>query len=333
MSPNEWNEFVAKHGPESGRFLQSWEWGEMQGVQRKTGGDIGRQEETEEDKGGQKWVANVFVKKLPIFGSYIYCPRGPITESSYQVAAEEITHKNIMFARFDVPLSQIVSQNKCNIIHSGGCIMLHDKNWIKAIDISPSITWITDLDKSEDELFAKIHKKTRYNIKLAERHKLRVEIHSHDFEKVWHLFELTSTRGEFRLHKKSYYKKMLRCAFLAVVWKDDEPIAANIMIDFAGVRTYLHGASSHKHRALMAPHLLHWELIKDAKQKGLQKYDWWGVAPLDEPNHPWAGIGRFKRSFPGREVVYAGTYDFVIKPFWYNVYRLARKLRRIDITL
>jgi len=306
-----WNEFVKKNGPLSGRFLQSWEWGEFQ----KTVGE--KVERFICDDG----VASVITRSLPGFGQYVYCPCGPITKTSFETAVTKLAQEfpQDLFFRFDIPLESVVQE----------------KNWVRTIDVQPSHTWVTPLDLSDEKLFELLHKKTRYNIGLAQRHNIEIKFNEIDFDSVWPIFVETGSRGEFRLHSKIYYEKMFEkinsndCKiFLATAMFEQKPIAVNIMLDFGGVRTYLHGASSHEYRALMAPHLLHWELIKDAKQKGLSVYDWRGIAPSDQPNHPWAGITRFKKSFPGHEVVYAGTYDFVRKPFWYKLYRLARRVRR-----
>ncbi|MBI2475570.1 peptidoglycan bridge formation glycyltransferase FemA/FemB family protein [Candidatus Uhrbacteria bacterium] len=325
-----WNEFVKKNGPLSGRFLQSWEWGEFQ----KAVGEKVERWSTEDDRREQKrtdGVASLIIRQLPGFGEYAYCPRGPIVKDDFSTALKALSEivDPIIFFRFELLTS----------FHRGEEMSTHktNKTFHKTIDLQPSHTWITPLELSEEKLFESLHKKTRYNIGLAKRHGVEVCLNEIDFDSVWPIFVETGSRGEFRLHPKDYYQKMLRTinteycrSFLAVAVFEQKPIAVNLMLDFGGVRTYLHGASSHKYRSLMAPHLLHFELIKDAKQKGFSFYDWWGIAPSDQPNHPWAGITRFKKSFPGREVVYAGTYDFVRKPFWYKVYRLARKLRRMS---
>lgn len=118
-------------------------------------------------------------------------------------------------------------------------------------------------------------------------------------------------------------------AFLAIAKHENDILATNIMIDFGDTRTYLHGASSNVKRNLMAPYLLHWELMKDAQSKGIKFYDWWGIAPIDAPaDHPWAGISRFKRGFGGEEVEYPGTFDLVLHPIKYRFYQFIRSLRR-----
>ncbi len=313
-----WNAFVKNEGPQSGRFLQSWEWGEFQGADRWVW----------EDKG----VANVILKNLPVFGKYAYSPRGPIVvdESLFPELVEGIATAldSILFFRCDLSVA-----------------LPSESTMKKTIDVQPARTWMTELTTfhtrekmstvSAEQLLSSMHSKTRYNIKLAERHGVQIDFDTMNFDEVWPLFEATSGRGKFRLHEKHYYKKMLEIlngdchAHLLMARFENKPIAANIVIDFAGVRTYLHGASSYEYRAFMAPYLLHWFLLKDAIEQGMTHYDWWGIAPEGDPNHPWAGITRFKRSFPGREVVYPGTYDLVKKPGWYTVYQLARAMRRL----
>jgi lipid II:glycine glycyltransferase (peptidoglycan interpeptide bridge formation enzyme) len=306
FNPQKWNQFVAENGPLLGRFLQSWEWGEFQAAERWVL--------------GHKGVANVVEKKLPGFGMYAYCPRGPVVEGDFSAAVRELTETvdSVLFFRFDPSIKT-------------------DLPALKTIDLQPAHTWITDLTSAQ-ELLASMHPKTRYNINLAQRHDVQIKVDTHSLDDVWPLFEATSGRGKFRLHAKFYYKKMLETlgegdchAHLVTAFFENKPVAANIVIDFADVRTYLHGASSYAHRALMAPYLLHWFLIKDAIEQGMKMYDWWGIAPTNQPDHPWAGVTRFKKSFPGREISYPGTYDLVKRPGWYKVYQLARRFKRVVV--
>lgn len=206
----------------------------------------------------------------------------------------------------------------------------------KSIDLDPAHSYLTDLTASEDALLNGMHPKTRYNLRAAQKHGVQVIFASHGFDTVWSMFEQTSFRGQFRLHPKRYYTSMLETlaqgdcrAFLATASHEGNFLAANIMIDYGDTRVYLHGASSNERRNLMGSYLLHWELLRDAKERGFSFYDWWGVAPVDaSENHPWSGISRFKRGFPGVEYACPGTYDVVLKPFRYHLYQVARRIRR-----
>ncbi len=305
LTSDEWNAFVLKHGPRSGRFLQSWEWGEFQ----KSVGETVRREVYEEE-GEVVGVAQWLDRKVPLFGTYSFCPKGPIGKIPPK--------SNRMFLR--------IEPDHDTLLHGAR----------KSIDVNPAHTLITDLSQSEEELLVQMHEKTRYNIRVAQRHGVQMDLHHGSFDDVWALFSQTSQRGAFRLHTKRYYKAMMQSlkensclTFCAIAQKASLPLAATIMADFGDTRTYLHGASSHEHRNLMAPSLLHWELMKDAKACGMHFYDWWGVAPLDAPeNHPWSGISRFKRGFGGEELSAPGTFDLVLKPVRYKLYTLARSLRR-----
>ncbi len=332
-----WNQFVLEHGPRSGRFLQSWEWGEFQ----RAIGETVRRERIQRE-GEPVGVGQWLDRSLPGAGKYSFCPKGPVGKKGRKGGqmAQMLQGRGRMFLRIEPDDAELVAEAR------------------KTIDVSPARTLITDLSRTQDDLLAAMHPKTRYNIRVAQKHGVEVRLESCDFESVWTLFKQTSSRGQFRLHRKLYYQQMIdslatgECrAFLATASHEEKLLAANIMIDFGDTRTYLHGASSNQLRNFMGPYLLHWELIRDAKARGLKFYDWWGVAPFEGSppargsfdseltveegargggsTHPWAGISRFKRGFPGVEYASPGTYDLVLQPFRYQLYQVGRSLIRI----
>jgi peptidoglycan pentaglycine glycine transferase (the first glycine) len=304
MNQKDWNAFVKEYGPRSGRFLQSWDWGAFQ---KKLGSHVVREpfEKDGELIGVAQWVK----RKIALLGEYRYCPRGPIGQIE--------SLRSNFFSRIEPATKDQIPQ---------GAHKTHN--------IQPANTLLLDLRQSEDELLASMHHKTRYNIGLAVRRGVHVSFAEHELDDVWALFESTRSRGGFRLHEREYYEKMLatltgECrAFLATAFYEHQPIATTLMLDFGNTRTYLHGASKREHRNLMAPYLLHWELIRAAKAKGLKWYDWWGVAPVGAKNHDWEGISRFKRGFGGEEVAYPGTYDVVGNPLAYSLYKILRQIHR-----
>ena len=104
-------------------------------------------------------------------------------------------------------------------------------------------------------------------------------------------------------------------------------LVINLNIDFGDMETYNHGASSGEYRNVMAPHLVQWEAIKQAKKEGYKYYDFRGIAPTDDPDHKWAGITRFKKSFSSHTTHYLGAYDFVFKSWFYQLYLLGKNIR------
>ena len=198
-------------------------------------------------------------------------------------------------------------------------------------DINPRATSIIDLSKNEDDLLAAMHQKTRYNIRVAEKHNVittkNQEPISKKFDNIFRLFEETAKRDGFRLHPRGYYEKQIKMPDVEVYGAEYEGklLAAAIVIFSAGTATYLHGASSNEMRNVMAPYALHWAIMKQAKERGMKHYDLWGIS--DDPKSGWAGITRFKRGFGGADVSAPGTLDLPVNKFWYSVYTLVRRMR------
>jgi len=147
----------------------------------------------------------------------------------------------------------------------------------------------------------------------------------------------TSKRKNIKHHPKDYYKKQLEINSedikfeLFVAEYECKIIAANIVVLFGNRATYLHGATSSEHREVMAPHLLQWEQIKEAKKRGCSEYDFWGIVnehTKDKRGQSWEGFTRFKKGFGGREVNYIGYWDYPLNKLWYFLYRLVQMARR-----
>jgi lipid II:glycine glycyltransferase (peptidoglycan interpeptide bridge formation enzyme) len=76
---------------------------------------------------------------------------------------------------------------------------------------------------------------------------------------------------------------------------------------------------------------MQWEMIRVARRLGAGVHDLWGIEPSGAgPEHRWHGIGTFKRSFGGRSVAWAGSWDLVLRPQVYalrSAVAVARELR------
>ncbi len=111
-----------------------------------------------------------------------------------------------------------------------------------------------------------------------------------------------------------------------------EILAAAVIMLFGDSGTYLYAASSAKERTANAPSLVLWEAIKLSRQRGKKWYDLWGVAPPNEPDHPWAGITRFKTRYvtagvTGKEVYGVGARDLVLNRAFYALFKLYKLFR------
>ena len=297
------------------QFVQSWEWGEFQKSFGRKVVRLGFYEH-----GNLIFALNLIKNQFPLGLNYFYSPRIGIKHLSedqlnsvFSEIAESTKKEKVTFFRFD-PRSKLPATRFQYPLK-------------KTIHVQPPKTLILDLGKSEDELLSGMHQKTRYNVRLARRKGVKVrETGESEFSKWWEIMEETKNRDQFRLHKKRYYEKMLSIDFikLLVAEYDGKIIAGNIISLFGDMVTYVHGGSSNQYRNVMAPYLLQWEAIKQAKEKGVDYYDLNGI---DEKM--WPGVTRFKKGFGGEEINYPGTFDLVFNKNKYQLYKILRKIRRL----
>lgn len=199
-------------------------------------------------------------------------------------------------------------------------------------------TFILDLTKSEDELLAAMHAKTRYNIRLAQKHGVIVKEDNSPkaFEAYLHLTRETTQRQGFFAHNLSYHKTMWQVMHkvgIAHLWTatyKEKIITAWIIFVLNQTVYYPYGASSREYREVMAPNLLLWDIAKWAKAKGYKKFDLWGaMGPNPNTKDPWYGFHRFKEGYGPNLIEFAGSYDLVLNPFLYQLYKIADTVRWI----
>lgn len=190
-------------------------------------------------------------------------------------------------------------------------------------------TFVIDLTKTEEQLLRAMHPKTRYNIRVAQKHGVQVTEDNSDaaFSQYLRLEEETTARQKFYAHNSTYHRTMwriMRDAGIAHLWTasyDHEVLAAWIIFVYDGIMYYPYGASSRLHKETMAPNVLLWELMKWGKNHDVQKFDLWGaMGPNPDPKDPWYGFHRFKVGYAPELVEFVGSYDLVLKPSLYTIY-------------
>ncbi len=268
---------------------------------------------------------SLLVEARTPLGPYWYAPR-PVIDDRFLAAARSAA-QGALFVRVD-PESVPDGFDRSSL-HA-------------AAPTQPQDSLILSLQPA-DQLLATFHEKTRYNIRLAERKGVTVTESADPASKELMAFLTltagTSERQAFNYHSGDYYRKLIETmgpgnderitASTLTAWQDGTPVAALIALWTAETAIYLHGASSYAHRALMGPHLLQFTAMQRAVALGCTAYDFWGIAPEDAPDsHPWAGVTRFKLGFGGERVRYPDSFELVLDPLRYRLYRLARRVRR-----
>lgn len=189
-------------------------------------------------------------------------------------------------------------------------------------------TFLIDLTKSEEELLAAMHPKTRYNIRLAQKHGVVVaEDNSKEaFEKYLDLTNQTTKRQGFYAHTERYHRLMWQSlhpkgiARLLTAKYKNEILITWVVFVWKDTLYYPYGASADRHREVMASYAMMWEAIKFGKKLGLKKFDLWG-------REEGKGFTKFKEGFAPQVVEFLGTWDFVINPALYPIYRMAEEIR------
>ena len=207
--------------------------------------------------------------------------------------------------------------------------------------VQPRRSLVVDLTPPEDEILARMHQKTRYNIRLAERKQVRVRPWD-DHPAFGAMMQTTAARDQFGVHTPAYYARAFdlfharqECELLVAEF-EGRPLAA-LMVFARGPRAwYLYGASTDDERNRMPTYLLQWEAMRWARRLGCRTYDLWGVpdaerqtleAQFEGRGDGLWGVYRFKRGFGGELRRSIGAWDYPLQPLAYRLYRavLARR--------
>lgn len=326
----DYNRFVANS--DSGSFLQSWEWGQWQ---ESLGREAHRFIIKDNDKNNDEIAGAMQLIKMPLPGkkSYLYAPYGPVIDFRFKILDLRFLKQEIQKKFPKAVFVRLESKTQLPGLPSIAKKSLH---------IQPVNTLALDLTKSVDELLAGMHHKTRYNIRLAQKRGVEIVSdlvvvpgHGLYWKETFDLIVETSRRQEYKSFTFDYYQKLLdffACnqdgevkvtVYRALYQK--QLLATAVMVDFGSTRTYLFGGSSSEHREVMAPHLLHYKAIEDAKKSGMKIYDFWGLETTKEKN---PGFARFKLGFGGKKFDYFGAWDIICKSAQYKLYQAGRVLNR-----
>ena len=202
-------------------------------------------------------------------------------------------------------------------------------------EIQPRYVFRLDIKgKTEDEIFAEFHSKTRYNVRLATRKGVVVKEGTREDLKEFHKIMVeTGARDGFIIRPLSYFEKMYdelapNHMKLLMAYYEGKPISGVIPIFYGNKTWYLYGASSNEHRNLMPNYLLQWEMIKMAIARHDDIYDFRGVVGNVEKTHPQYGLYRFKQGFGADLIEWIGEIYMPFKPITYKLYRFSEKAFR-----
>ena len=261
-------------------------------------------------------------QKLPFVGKYLYFPR---VQGIAEKTIEEMCALQYGWIRIDVNNDEMMCM-----------LQKTQKKIVEAPhDMQPQENFIIDITKSEEVLLQEMKSKTRYNIRLAQKKGVEIFTSKEQkyIDKFYDLVTMTADRKAVSFHQKDHYEKILtflsdETVTLYIARYQDEIVAINIISFFNDTATYLHGATSDHHRSAMAPFLLQWQAMRDARKRDCMWYDLGGIF-TESGDSGKQGITRFKEGFAPGESIYntKGSYDILLSPLRYKLYRILQKLR------
>ncbi len=329
---NVWNEFLNRF--ENRYFQQSWEWGEFYKSQNRRIERVGIYFD--------KVLVGVslLIEEDSRFGKLVYSPRGPIMDWSNvslrgPVMEQLVEHVKASFNPIFLRVDPAAVDSEGMIEKE--CLRIGFHNSVGFWQVERA--WVLEIaGRSDEDLLKGMRKNTRYYINKAVREGIEI-IRSEDIKDVEQLAlmleDLSSKKGFSPMPKEYLINqfKMLggKNGFLRLykAVKDGKTLATAIIAFYGHEASYLHGASKDLGNT-QAPYLLQWQAIRDARESGLSRYNFWGVVKDENyhPNHPGFGYSNFKRGFGGFVEQYIHTKDYIYKPIQYWLFKTQERYRQ-----
>lgn len=323
----EWEAFLEDYP--GANFLQSWHWGEFY---EALGEQVFRLGFYQNDRLiGLMLCVTESAKR----GKYLTVPGGPLINWENPELIEQFVKEikgiakesNCVFVRVRPQLES--NELSKRIFSSSGFVNA-------PMHLHAELTSQLDITRTEEELLSRMRKSTRYEIKKANSLGIRIDStkDSSEIKSFYDLHVLTSKRqgfvpfthkflnGQFSVFSEAG-KALLYSATL-----DRKLLAQAIIIFYGNEAVYHYGASTDEGRKYPGAYLVQWEAIKEAKKRKMQRFNFWGVSPLDNPNHRFYGLSLFKRGFGGKDFEYLHAQDLVIDSKKYILNSVVENFRR-----
>ena len=323
----QWESFVLER-PEA-NFLQSWNWGEFHS---QLGHTIYREGIFDDSK-----LVGLFlvIKEKAKRGIYLTIPGGPLIDWSNKQVREESVKR----------IREIAKTENCSFVRIRPQLIENSDNnqILKALGfvnapmhLHAELTHQLDLSKSEDQLLSEMRKATRYEIRQAQKLGIRIETSNktEDMESFYEMQLDTARRQKFVPFGRDFLLKQFEVfskenqVVLFTAWYGEIKLAQAFVIFYGREADYHYGVSTEEARKYPGAYLIQWEAIREAKKRGMERYNFWGVAPEGAKDHRFSGVSLFKRGFGGFDVSYCHARDLVINYPKYLINWLIESFRK-----
>lgn len=322
-----WDKFVTSH--DDANFLQSWAWGDFHESRKKT--VVRRVALDNDDKIIASYVGQVETAKR---GTYMAIAGGPIMDWSNKKLREAV------FA----DIKEQAEKNHCVFVRIRPQIVENEKNraLFKQLGLKPAPMYLSveyagvlDISRPEEDILAGASQGLRRKIRKAQKNNITITTSTDPKEiKTFYKIQLeTAARQKFVEFSEDFLRKQFE-AFakydevkLYTAKLGDEILAQNFMIFYGNEASYHYGVSTELGTKYSGAPLLHMQAMRDARERGIKRYNFWGITAEDDTKHRFYGVSQFKRSFGVEELTYLHAHDLIIKSAQYKLTYLLEKTR------
>ena len=330
INPINLDNYVRANHPEA-NFLQSAGWGKVYELDGEKVFYFGLYD------GDDLIGSAVVILKKAKRGAYLEIPGGPLLDWDRNKRAVKAVMQEIR---------KVAEREKCVFVRMRPNIPddYNNQQLVKELGLVPSPmhlhaehTVMLDLSLSEDDLLKDMRRQTRYEVRRAQ--KLGIEVtfdtSKYAFTDFYNLQLETAKRQDFipssRRFIEAQHEAFEGAARIYTASLNGKPLAKGLIIMQSPEAIYHEAASTEEGRKYPGAYALQWQVIRDAKDLGMKRYNLFGIAPPNSPHHRYAGVTTFKTGFGGEQVTYLPAQDLVIRPFRYkfvHMLEVARKKHR-----
>jgi lipid II:glycine glycyltransferase (peptidoglycan interpeptide bridge formation enzyme) len=331
-----WQAFLERSA--SGDFLHDWAWADVAAFDGQP-----QRRYLITEAGDVVGIAAAQVRGLPAGRAFWYVPRGPVIDYADPRAGDRL-RALVTGLRIAARQHRAVAVKLEPRLAAGDPHLRHfEPRGLRRTDETLQVgqTRVVELADDED-LLAGFDKDTRYGVRRAEREGVTVTSTEDASDRaaidaLHGLVVETQRRAGFPLPPLERYRVAWQAlagagrAAILEARREGELLASGLVVIEGDRSFYLFSGSRREERGepkRYASYALQWEMMRLARERGVRIHDLWGVAPPGAgPEHPWHGVGLFKKGFGGQEVVWAGSWDLVVDPTLYRLRRATGILR------
>ncbi len=322
-----WDEFVTSH--QEANFLHAWAWGEFH---QDRGKSIVRRIV---EKSGKIIAAYEGAVETAKRGTYLAIAGGPIMDWS--------DHSLVEFVFEDIKKQG--QQNNCVFVRVRPQITDENENRQLFAELgakpapmylSVELAGVLDLHLSEDEILKNASQRLRRALRKAAKNNVEIDVSvdPKDLAEFYKIQLETARRHSFVSFSEDFLTKQFAtfakydAVKLYTARLDGEILAQNFMIFYGNEASYHYGVSTELGTKLSSAPLLHMQAMRDARERGIGRYNFWGITKTDDTKHRFYGVSQFKRGFGVSELAYLPAHDLVLRPAAYRLSALIEKARR-----